>query len=73
MKTLNNFTYMGKKQKIGGIVFDEHDRLFIFVTYCPSCHGKVLFTRQEAQEFAKHYRFEQNKIRTKVIVRLVRQ
>ncbi|MCA9345768.1 hypothetical protein KC871_04110 [Candidatus Saccharibacteria bacterium] len=71
MKTINNFTYMGRKQKIGGIIFDEHDRLFIFVTYCPSCHAKVLFTRGEAQEFAKHFRSKQNKLRTKIIIQLV--
>ena len=71
MKTINNFTYTGKKQRIGGIIFDEHDRLFVFVTYCPSCNGKVLFTRQEAQEFAKHFRSKQNKLRTKIIIQLV--
>ena len=73
MKTLNNFTYMGKKQKVGAIVFDEQDRLFIFVTYCPSCHGKVLFTRAEAHEFTKHYRSEQNKIRTKYMIKIIKQ
>ena len=73
MKTLNDFTYMGKKQRIGGIIFDEHDRLFVFVTYCTYCHGKVLFTRTEAQEFARHYRSEQNKMRTKLIIQLVRK
>lgn len=64
---------MGKKKKVGGIVFDEQDRLFIFVTYCPSCHGKVLFTREEAQQFAKHYKCEQNKIRTKYVLKFVKQ
>lgn len=73
MKTLTNFEYRGNKQRVGGICFDEHDRLFIFVTYCHSCHGKVLFTRDEAKEFAKHYRAEQHKIRTKLLVKLVRQ
>lgn len=73
MKTIHNFSYHGKKQRIGGICFDEHDRLFVFVTYCPSCNGKVLFTRQEAQEFAKHYRSKQNKLRTKLVIQLVKQ
>lgn len=73
MKTLDNFTYTGKKQRIGGIIFDEHDRLFIFVTYCPKCKGKVVFTRKEAQEFARHYRDEQHKIRTKLIIKLIKQ
>ncbi len=73
IKTLTNFEYRGNKQRRGGICFDEHDRLFVFVTYCPNCHAKVLFTRDEAREFAKHYRAEQHKIRTKLVVKLVRQ
>jgi len=73
MKTLTDFTYTGKKQRVGGICFDEHDRLFVFVTYCPSCHAKVLFTRKEAQEFAKHFRSKQNKLRTKIVIQLVKK
>jgi hypothetical protein len=73
MKTLTNFTYTGKKQQIGGIIFDENDRLFVFVTYCPNCRAKVLFTRPEAREFARQYRDEQNKIRTKLVIKLVKQ
>ena len=72
MKTLNDFTYMGKKQRIGGIIFDEHDRLFVFVNYCPNCHHKVLFTRDEAREFTKHYKCEQNKLRTKLVIKLIK-
>jgi hypothetical protein len=64
---------MGNKQKVGGICFDEHDRLFVFVTYCPGCHSKVLFTRKEAECFAKQYRLEQNKKRTRYIIKLVKQ
>lgn len=72
MKTLTNTEYKGNKQKVGGICFDEHDRLFVFVTYCPSCHAKVLFTREEAKEFARHYNSRANKVRTKLIVKLVK-
>jgi hypothetical protein len=72
MKTINNFTYMGKKQKVGAICFDEHDRLFVFVTYCPGCHSKVLFTRDEAREFARHYRSKPNKVRTRLVIKLVK-
>lgn len=73
MKTIHNFTYMGKKQEVGSIIFDEHDRLFIFVTYCPNCKHKVLFTRQEAQQFSKRYKCEQNKKRTKLVIKLIKQ
>lgn len=72
MQTLNNFEYHGKKAKVGGICFDERDRLCIFVTYCDTCKGKVVFNREEAAYFAKKYNREQNKIRTKLVVKLVR-
>ena len=73
MKALTDFEYRGNKQKVGGLCFDEHDRLFVFVTYCPKCHAKVLFTRSEAREFARHYRAEQHKIRTKLVVKIIKQ
>jgi hypothetical protein len=66
MQTLNNFEYHGKKAKIGGLCFDESDRLHIFVTYCENCRGKVIITRSEAAFFAKRYNQEQNKIRTRI-------
>ena len=72
MKTLTNFEYRGNKQKVGGICFDERDRLFVFVTYCPGCHSKVLFTRDEAREFTKHYNSKPNIMRTKLVVKLVK-
>lgn len=55
MQTLTNFEYHGKKAKVGGICFDERDRLHIFVSYCESCRGKVILTRDEAELFAKMY------------------
>jgi hypothetical protein len=67
MQTLTNFEYHGKKAKIGGLCFDERDRMFIFVTYCSNCRGKVIFTREEAAYFAAKYHQEQNKLRTKVL------
>lgn len=70
MKTINNFEYHGKKAKIGRLCFDERDRMFVFVNYCDNCRGKVLFTREEAQEFARIYYRESNKLRTKILQRL---
>jgi len=69
MRTLTNFEYHGKKAKIGGICFDERDRILIFVNYCENCHGKVVFTRDEAHEFARKYNRESNKLRTKLFNR----
>jgi hypothetical protein len=73
MKTVHDFTYMGKKQAVGSLIWDEHDRMFIFVTYCPNCHHKVLFTRDEAYKFAKKYYREQHKIRTRFVIKMIRQ
>lgn len=70
MTTLTNFEYHGKKAKIGGLCFDEYDRMFIFVNYCNNCHGKVIFTRDEAELFAAKYYREKNKIRTRLLHRL---
>jgi hypothetical protein len=67
MQTLTNFEYHGKKAKIGGLCFDNRDRLHIFVNYCDNCHGKVVFTREEAELFAKQYYREQNKLRTRIL------
>ena len=67
MHTLTNFEYHGKKAKIGGLCFDERDRMFIFVNYCDNCHGKVIFTREEAEMFSKQYYRESNKLRTRLI------
>lgn len=72
MQTLTNFEYHGKKAKVGGLCFDEKDRMCIFVTYCDNCHGKVVFNRAEAAYFAKKYHQEANKIRTKLVIKLVK-
>lgn len=72
MKTLTNFEYHGKKAKIGGLCFDESDRMYIFVNYCDNCKGKVVFTREEAASFAKKYQHQQNKIRTRLVIKLVK-
>lgn len=73
MQTLHNFTYMGKKQEVGSIIFDEQDRMRIFVTYCESCRGKVLCTRDEAEQFSNKYRSRKNKKRTRIIFKIVQQ
>lgn len=70
MKTLTNFDYHGKKAKIGNFCWDENDRMFIFVTYCENCHGKIGLTREEAAFFAKRYYHEQNKLRTRLLTKL---
>jgi len=70
MKTLTNFEYHGKKAKIGGLCFDERDKMYIFVNYCDNCHGKVIFTREEANYFAHKFYRESNKLRTRLINKL---
>jgi hypothetical protein len=70
MQTLTDTEYRGKKAKIGGICFDERDRIQIFVSYCENCRGKVVLTREEAAYFAKKYYIEQHKLRTRIFNRL---
>ena len=71
MRTLTNSEYRGKKAKVGGLCFDERDRMFIFVAYCDNCRGKVIMTREEASTFAAQYYREQNKLRTRIAIHLI--
>ena len=71
MKTVTNFEWHGKKAKPGGLYWAESDRMHIFITYCMECRGKVVFTRQEAEEFAKLYYRERNKIRTRLLNKMM--
>ena len=72
MQTLTDTEYRGKKAKIGGLCFDSKDRLQIFVSYCENCRGKVVLTREEAAYFAKRYYNEQNKMRTRLLNKLLK-
>lgn len=71
MTTLTNFEYHGKKAKTGGLVFDEKDRMRIFVCYCDNCRGKVVMERNEAECFSKQYVAEKNTLRTRLIKHLI--
>jgi shikimate kinase len=68
MKTLPSY-YTGRKAKVGGICFDDRNRMHIFVAYCDGCRGKVLMTVDEAREFSDKY--NTNKKRTKRLVKKV--
>lgn len=70
MKTLTNFEYHGKKARVGGLCFDEQDRMMVFVCYCDNCRGKIAFSRKEAECFSKQYIHQKNKLRTKIILKL---
>jgi len=70
MRTLTNSEYRGKKAKVGGLCFDENDRMYIFVAYCPNCRGKVVMSRKEAEQFTKCHQCEQNKLRTRLFTKM---
>lgn len=64
MKTIE-MQYTGRKARVGGICFDNTDRLCVFVNYCPNCHAKVVMSLDEARQFANKYRTERDKISVK--------
>lgn len=68
MKTLPTY-YTGRKAKVGGLCFDERERMHVFVSYCTECRGKVLMTLDEARDFSKKYRDDQDKMRTRKIMK----
>lgn len=60
--------YTGKKAKVGNLAFDT-GRLGIFVGYCGNCKAKIIMDLEEARAFADRYQHQQNKIRTKMIIK----
>lgn len=58
--------FTGKKAKPGGITFDRNGHMGIFVDYCPQCHGKVIMEREEAEQFANKYHYENKRISSKL-------
>lgn len=61
--------YTGRKAKVGGICFDNTDRLKVFVNYCPGCNAKVVMTLDEARQFANKYSAETNRVTFKKIMK----
>ena len=43
--------------------------MHVFVSYCTECRGKVLMTLDEARGFSKKYRDDQDKMRTRKIMK----
>lgn len=59
--------YTGRKARVGNICFDNRDRMCVFVNYCPGCRGKVVMTLDEAKHFANRYKYEEEKLSSKIL------
>lgn len=72
MKTLD-INYTGRKAQTGRICFDEKGRMHIFVAYCPRCNGKVVMTREEAENFSLKYVGHKQKTVDRLILSLAKK
>ena len=64
--------YNGHKARVGGLCFDEKGSARIFAGYCDGCLNKCVMTREEAEKFAGKFRYENDKLTTRVLNRLIR-
>lgn len=71
MRVLTHLQFTGRKAKTGRICFDENGKMVVFVDYCGGCKGKVVMSRDEAKEFARHYHSEEKTFWVRFLDRII--